>query len=354
MKPVINRFFSEAIKGFNHYKIYHFIFWVIYIGFWSVLIGSDVSWRQAIISAWVFIFFHILVSYFNNYFLIEWFLFRRQYIAYFLSLFLSILLVCFPLAIASYLYVPLTEESIANIWTLQFFIYNFLTILFTVLLTASIKLFRNWFLKEQTNKELQKLNIENELRFLKSQINPHFLFNNLNNLYALTLKNSELAPDAVLKLSNILRFGLYESQKQKVPIEDDIQFVRDYIELEKLRLGDRTDIQLEVEGSTFGQMIEPFLFINFIENAFKHGANPSLGKSYIHIKYLIDTQNHQLIFSISNNKPGALNNLDKDKVGGIGLKNVQTRLNILYPGKHQLNIVDNKENYSVTLILQTV
>jgi LytS/YehU family sensor histidine kinase len=257
------------------------------------------------------------------------------------------------LAIASYLYVPLTEESIANIWTLQFFIYNFLTILFTVLLTASIKLFRNWFLKEQTNKELQKLNIESELRFLKSQINPHFLFNNLNNLYALTLKNSELAPDAVLKLSNILRFGLYESQKQKVPIEDDIQFVRDYIELEKLRLGERTDIKLDVEGSTFGKMIEPFLFINFIENAFKHGANPSLGKSYIHINYLIDSQNHQLIFNISNNKPGALNNLDKDKVGGIGLKNVQTRLNILYPGKHELNIVDNKENYSVTLILQT-
>jgi hypothetical protein len=121
MKPAINRFFSDAIKGFNHYKIHHFIFWFIYIGFWSFLIGSDVSWRQALVSAWVFIFFHILVSYFNNYFLIEWFLFRRKYVAYFLSVFLSILLVCFPLAIASYLYVPLSEESIANIWTLQFF-----------------------------------------------------------------------------------------------------------------------------------------------------------------------------------------------------------------------------------------
>ena len=94
--------------------------------------------------------------------------------------------------------------------------------------------------------------------------------------------------------------------------------------------------------------------LEVIENAFKHGANPSLGKSYIHIKYLIDAKNKKLIFSISNNKPGALNNLDKNKVGGIGLKNVQTRLNILYPGKHELNIVDDKENYSVTLILQTV
>ena len=296
----------------------------------------------------------MIVSYFNNYFLIEWFLFRRKYIAYFISLSLSILLVCFPLAIATFRYIPLSDESIATIWTVQFFIYNFLLIFFTVLLTASIKLFRNWYLKEQANKELQKLNIENELKFLKSQINPHFLFNNLNNLYALTLKQSELAPDAVLKLSNILRFGLYESQKQKVPIDDDIQFVRDYIELEKLRLGERTDIVLEVEGSTFGKMIEPFLFINFIENAFKHGANPTLGKSFIHIKYTIDSEHKKLIFSISNNKPSILNNLDKAKVGGIGLKNVETRLNILYPNRHVLNIVDDKDTYSVTLTLQTI
>lgn len=296
----------------------------------------------------------MIVSYFNNYFLIEWFLFRRKYIAYFVSLSLSILLVCFPLAIATFRYIPLSDESIATIWTVQFFIYNFLLIFFTVLLTASIKLFRNWYLKEQANKELQKLNIENELKFLKSQINPHFLFNNLNNLYALTLKQSELAPDAVLKLSNILRFGLYESQKQKVPIDDDIQFVRDYIELEKLRLGERTDIILDVEGSTFGKMIEPFLFINFIENAFKHGANPTLGKSFIHIKYTIDSEHKKLIFSISNNKPSILNNLDKAKVGGIGLKNVETRLNILYPNRHVLNIVDDKDTYSVTLTLQTI
>ncbi len=170
----------------------------------------------------------------------------------------------------------------------------------------------------------------------------------------MTLKHSDLAPDAVLKLSNILRFGLYESQKQKVPIEDDIQFVRDYIELEKLRLGERTDIKLEVDGSTFGKLIEPFLFINFIENAFKHGANPTLGKSYIHIRYVLRDGGKELIFSVSNNKPASLNNLDKGKVGGIGLKNVQTRLNILYPNKHVLNIVEDKEMYSVHLTLQTV
>lgn len=304
-------------------------------------------------NASVLIFFHIIVSYFNNYYLIEWFLFKRKYLTYFSCLSLSILLVCFPLAIATYRYIPLMVDSIQSIWTINFFIYNFIFIFFTVLVSASIKLFRNWYIKEQSNKELQKLNVENELRFLKSQINPHFLFNNLNNLYALTLKQSELAPEAVLKLSNILRFGLYDSQKQKVPMEDDIQFVRDYIELEKYRLGDRTTINLTVSGNTIGKMIEPFLFINFIENAFKHGANPTLGKSFIDISYLIDDQNGMITFSITNNKPRSLNNLEKDKPGGIGLKNVQTRLNILYPGKHQLKIAEDLETYKVTLTIQT-
>lgn len=349
---MVNKFFSEFISVLNRYKIYHLIFWLIYILFWSMLLPSEISWWRDVQNATIFIFFHILVSYFNNYFLIEWFLFRRKYLSYLVSLSLSVLLVCFPLSVASYMYIPLTEASRKDIWTFEFFTYNFLLIIFTVLLTTSIKLFRNWYLKEQTNKELQKLNIESELRFLKSQINPHFLFNNLNNLYALTLKQSELAPDAVLKLSNILRFGLYESQKQKVSIEDDIQFVRDYIELEKLRLGDRTDIILDVHGSTFGLLIEPFLFINFIENAFKHGANPTLGKSKIQIDYIIDSERNMLTFSISNTKPQVLNELDKSKVGGIGLKNVQTRLNILYPNRHELKIADEKDLYSVTLILQ--
>lgn len=351
---MINRLFTELISIVNRYKLYHLLFWLVYIASWSLLLPSGVSFWRDVLNAAIFIFFHIIVSYFNNYFLIEWFLFRRKYFSYLISLSLSVLLVCFPLAVASYRYIPLSEESIRNIFTVDFFIYNFLLILFTVLLTTSIKLFRNWYLKEQSNKELQKLNIESELKFLKSQINPHFLFNNLNNLYALTLKQSELAPDAVLKLSNILRFGLYESQKQKVPIEDDIQFIKDYIELEKLRLGDRTEIRLDVHGSTFGRMIEPFLFINFIENAFKHGANPSLAKSNIEIDYIIDNEHNRLTFSISNTKPAILNELDKAKVGGIGLKNVQTRLNILYPNRHELKIVDETDKYTVTLTLQTI
>jgi LytS/YehU family sensor histidine kinase len=350
---VVNRFFSELISVITRYKLYHLLFWLLYIAFWSFILRSGISWKQDFLNATIFIFFHIVVSYFNNYYLIEWFLFKRKYLTFLLSLSLSILLVCFPLAVSTFRYLPLMDDSINSIWSISFFVTNFLFILFTVLLTTSIKIFRNWYLKEQSNKDLQKLNIENELRFLKSQINPHFLFNNLNNLYALTLKGSDLAPEAVLKLSNILRFGLYDSQKQKVPMEDDIQFVRDYIELEKYRLGDRTTIQLHVYGSTIGKMIEPFLFINFIENAFKHGANPTLGQSFIDITYTIDDEAKTIAFSVSNNKPRSLNNLEKDKVGGIGLKNVQTRLNILYPGKHQLKIADELETYTITLILQT-
>jgi len=351
---VVNKFFTELLSIISRYKIYHFIFWLLYILFWSVLLGSGMGWKRDISNATIFIFFHALVAYLNNYYLIEWFLFKRKYLSYISCLFLVITLTFFPLSIATFKYIPLSDESQKNIWTSYFFVVNFLYILFTVLLTASIKLFRNWYLKEQTNKALQKVNIENELQFLKSQINPHFLFNNLNNLYALTLKKSELAPEAVLKLSNILRFGLYESQKQSVRLEDDIQFVRDYIDLEKLRLGERTVITLELIGKTFGKMIEPFLFINFIENAFKHGANPTLGNSFVNIIYNIDNANKKIHFSVTNNKPKALNNLEKDKVGGIGLKNVQIRLNILYPNKHSLKIENELDFYKVNLTLKTI
>ncbi len=175
-KSLINRFFSELLSVITRYKIYHLIFWLIYITFWSVLLRSGISWQRDFMNATVLIFFHIIVSYFNNYYLIEWFLFKRKYLTYFSCLSLSILLVCFPLAIATYRYIPLMVDSIQSIWTINFFIYNFIFIFFTVLVSASIKLFRNWYIKEQSNKELQKLNVENELRFLKSQINPHFIF----------------------------------------------------------------------------------------------------------------------------------------------------------------------------------
>jgi two-component system LytT family sensor kinase len=351
---VISNFFKELISIINRYKIYHIIFWLVYIAFWSFLLRSGISWKRDVLNATVFIFFHMIVSYFNNYYLIEWFLFRKRYIAYLSSLFLSINLVIFPLSVATFRYIPLIEDSAQSIWSINFFVYNFLFIVFTVLLSTSIKLFRNWYLKEQANKALEKLNVESELKFLKAQINPHFLFNNLNNLYALTLKNSDMAPDVVLKLSNILRYGLYDSQKQKVSIDEDLQFIRDYIELEKLRLGDKTTITLETTGNLKGIQIEPFLFINFIENAFKHGANPTLGNSYIKINYEIETDNKTLIFRIENSKPQKLNNLTQSTVGGIGLKNVITRLNILYPNKHEINIAEDTEKYAVTLKLKII
>jgi two-component system, LytTR family, sensor kinase len=347
-----NRIIPETVSFVNRYKLYHFLFWAVYIGFWSLLLQSGISWKRDFLNATIFIFFHSLVSYFNNYYLIEWFLFKRRYFFYLVGLFLSISLVIFPLTVATFRYIPLIDESAQTIWTPNFFIYNFLFILFTVMLTTSVKLFKNWYLNEQTNKILEKLNVESELKFLKAQINPHFLFNNLNNLYALTLKQSELAPDVVLKLSNILRFGLYDSQKQQVSIDDDIRFVQDYIELEKLRLAERTEIELTVEGETMGVFIEPFLFINFIENAFKHGANPTLGKSYIKIHYKIDKPNNEIIFKVINSKPDKLNGLEKLEVGGIGLKNVQTRLNILYPNRHELKIADESNEYIVELKLK--
>ena len=147
-------------------------------------------------------------------------------------------------------------------------------------------------------------------------------------------------------------FGELDPRLIQNSVINDIQFVKDYIELEKLRLGDRADVHLEVNGSGFGVLIEPLLFINYIENAFKHGANPSIGKARIDINYTIDAAKQELHFKISNQIPKVLNTIEQQKVGGIGLKNVETRLNILYPGKHLLNIEQANQIYTVYLTLQ--
>ncbi|MBC7425742.1 MAG: sensor histidine kinase [Bacteroidia bacterium] len=344
-------FISSFIKTVVKFKLYHILFWIIYIFSWSLILSSGGTvFRDFENSAYV-ISFHIAVCYFNNYFLISWFLLKRKYGPYILSLLLSITLVCFPLAIVYYSFIPLGFDSINSIWTASFFLINALYILFTVSITASIKLFRNYYVKEQANLNLEKLNIQSELNFLKSQINPHFLFNSLNNLYALTLKKSELAPEVVLKLSNILRFGLYDSSLPQVPLETDIRNIRDYLELESLRLGKRTEILFDVIGNTSGKQIEPLLFINFIENAFKHGAGACIGESFIRLILNVETPG-ELYFSIINSKPQRQEKRIDDRPGGIGLKNSEKRLNILYPGKHNLNIADELNTYTVTLTIK--
>lgn len=292
------------------------------------------------------LFFHGIAAYFNSYYLVNRFLYTRQIGFYILSLGLSIIAVSFPISIIVHKLV--NNKDIKNlVWSWNFFLITALTVLFTVVLIMVLKLLKNWYQEEQTKRQLQQLNLETELKFLKSQINPHFLFNSLNNLYALTLKKSDAAPEVVLRLSNILRYVLYETVEGKVPLEKEIQYLHDYIELEHIRLGERVDIRFNTSGNLETQLIEPMLFLTFVENSFKHGAAAAIDKGWVNID--LKVQDHNILFSIANSKHKEVAPRLNGHHGGIGLENLRKRLDILYPGRYTLDLKDTPEQYTVNL-----
>jgi two-component system LytT family sensor kinase len=265
---------------------------------------------------------------------------------------LSILVAIFPLSVIFHRYFSLDEDTKRDIWTVYFFMFNYLSIQFSFAITTVFKLLKSWYNREQKHRELEKVTVETELKFLKSQINPHFLFNTLNSLYALTLKNSEQSPDVVLKLSNILRYVLYEGAKQKrVPLSKEIDYLKSYLELEKMRLGERVDVQFDIYGDFEDKFIEPMLFVSFVENSFKHGAGGNVKGAWVKVSARVDDES-KFHLNVSNSKSKAKINKDKTYQGGIGLTNTKKRLELLYPKSHTLKVEELEDKFNVNLEIQ--
>lgn len=222
-------------------------------------------------------------------------------------------------------------------------IYNFTHTSLYLLLTVALKFSIDWYEQKKLLQEAQVGKLQAEVNYLRSQVNPHFLFNALNNLYALTLKKSERAPDVVLKLSELMEYMLYESDEPFVPLEKEINYLSNYIALEKIRQGNRADIRMTVTGTANHCRIPPFLLLPLVENAFKHGISRAVRHAYVHIDIQIGKT---LEVTIANNK---LPTQQQDKNGGIGLLNLQQRLALLYPREHVLRITDEPNHYQVSL-----
>jgi two-component system, LytTR family, sensor kinase len=200
------------------------------------------------------------------------------------------------------------------------------------------------FIKNQNEKKLlENANLNAEINFLKSQINPHFLFNTLNGIYSLAHNQSKQTEIAILKLSDLMRYVLYESGTQKVELVKDIQYLTNYIDLQRLRLSSKVTIHYKVKGYLDGYYIAPLLLISFIENAFKHGISYTKS-SFIQIEIIVFEETLTLFIE---NPIIETNSF----AGGLGLKNVTRRLALLYPGKHSLNIVNNGHLHIVNLKL---
>lgn len=217
-------------------------------------------------------------------------------------------------------------------------------LIFAVSTSASLAV--HYYKQEKLQKETQKEKLTGELQFLKSQINPHFLFNVLNNMYSLSLKKSDLLPDVILKLSGMMRYMLYESEDKQVQLTSEITYLDNYIDLQKLRLLNNVDISVMKEGNFENKFISPMLLIPFVENIFKHGITHDTS-SYIFIYIKLDGDT--LIFKTDNPFTG---HKAKDKASGIGIQNVRRRLELIYPQRHSLQTEILNGRYIATLVLQ--
>ncbi len=209
---------------------------------------------------------------------------------------------------------------------------------------AAIVIFKKWYLDQQKNKKLTEEKMAAELNFLKSQVHPHFLFNTLNNLYALTLIKSDKTPDIVLKLSDLLDYMIYKSNDLFVPLSKELEILKSYIELEKMRYNERLDFKFDIKGESGTYEIAPLILLPFVENSFKHGASKDRAKPSIHIS--LDIEPAFLFLKVINSVPAEKKN-DMPENEGIGLKNVQRRLELIYPGKHELNIEQQDDVFVV-------
>lgn len=337
--PLIKDLNEDIVKSKG---FFHLSFWILFY-FFLVLIEDNVHHLMfVLVSKLVHICFYIFIVYTNILYLIPTFLQRRNFLKYF---FFLVLLVSLTSPIHDLIYILLYNNSPG------------LNVVFSILLlvglaSTAVKVTSDWLLHQKEKRELESQTLQSELKFLKSQINPHFFFNTLNNLYALTLKKSDLAPEIVLRLSEMMRYMLYESNEKKVALEKEINYVINYIELEKLRQGKNIDISFELEGLVKNQRIAPLMFIPFLENSFKHGVDTQIKSGHVNIKLTLDDDKVEL--DIENSKPQQVQVRSNKKSGGIGLENVKRRLMLLYPQKHSLNIIDNAESFRVLLNIELV
>jgi hypothetical protein len=214
-------------------------------------------------------------------------------------------------------------------------------------LFIACRFFKNYYLKMEEREMLLRENTNAEMQLLKAQVHPHFLFNTLNNIYSFALQKSPDAGSLVLKLSDTLKYMINDCDDPLVPLERELKLITDYIGLEKVRYGDRLDLKVEIKGDYKNKLIVPLLLIPFVENTFKHGASKMLKDPRIRLEMMI--KENDFYMELSNNKP--LQVLPKNRKGGIGLKNVQKRLQLLYPGKHELIIKSTDDAFLIQMKL---
>lgn len=333
-----------AAKNNFQNKWQHLLFWLVVGGVWLYLRYQDYdNISQAVLVTLVKVADLAVVIYVVNLFLVPALLYRKKY-ALFAAAFVG--LVAVSSFVKLLLVTTVLNSSLATIHVKEAIYNNFVTQFFLVLASIALKSAFDYIRLQKRLAEVAKEKAEAELNFLKAQINPHFLFNSLNAVYFLIDKKNTQAREALHKFSEMLRYQLYECGDNRIPIEKEIDFLKDYVDLQQLRVNDNTSISFTCENEIGQFSIEPLLLIPFVENSFKHLSHYSDKKNEVEIK--LARQNGTMQFSVYNTTEPK-----KEVVrdGGIGLANVQKRLELLYPNKHHLRVNDRDGWFGIELNL---
>ena len=358
--------FGKKILFDKRYRVLaHFLFWGCYLlVFWLSSANDLASLRGGFETAFLFTPLNMLYTYVVLYGLVPGLL-RGRYARFFINYCLWALTGIF----LNYLYrrfvlipwrtgKPDPSALAGPVWRQVFTMFSFVVMNTIAMFGVFIRMFKFWYIEQQEKFQVQREKaeverqkaeaerekVQAELALLKAQLHPHFLFNTLNNLYTLVLKQSDKAPDMLMRLSGILSYVLYESNTPKVLLSEEIRVCRDYAALERERYGDRLDLSMSFEGEIDGRKIAPMLFQPFIENAFKHGTAEQVGKVWISID--LSVQDDQLLFRVINSMPAEV---ARPMTGGLGIANVRKRLELLYPGVFTLTATPREEEFILTL-----
>jgi len=344
---------------------YHLLFWVLFLVY---QLTSSVSEGRLIGDYWwgdwkilhvllVGVIFKAIFAYGFVYYLVPRFLDTKRYV-----LFSGLTLVWFYIVLAGFtavyfyhlenLYTVYMWNDKENMNTmgkrlssLPLLFSYFSNFIFPAIMLGAIKFYKRKVMLAQVEEEKNKM----ELQVLKNQLNPHFLFNTLNNLYSFVVTKSPKAPDMILRLSGMLDYALYKSQNKSVPLQEEIEAIEHFIELEKIRYGDRLQVNYQKEG-VMKTKVSPLLLLSLVENAFKHGASGDIENPKINITiHEMENQIHCKVWNTKSQHNGELNDAYKK---GIGLSNIQRQLDLVYPNQHELKIEDQEKTFSVSLKIQ--
>lgn len=335
----------------NHTVFQHVVFWLMYFSFNVLRWGSYFDdFEYSFQSNLVEFSLHLIVVYFNLYYLLPRF-FPQKMFKYVSLLAVFTMIVSSIRILLTYQLVTTEvwkEASVSNLdlFDPNYFMAVFIGEIYVVGLTMAIKLGIDYVRSINRTKELENKRLEAELSFLRSQIQPHFFFNTLNNLYALSLIKSEKAPETILKLSELMSYVIYQGKSKRVKLSSEIKHIHDYLDLERIRYSDKLEINIEINGTMEGHYMPPLILIPFIENCFKHG-NTQADKIPIDIKIHIEPS--KLVYSVKNEISSENENLEKDKRNGIGIKNLRRRLDLLFNENYSLEIQQDMSTFTVNL-----